>query len=92
MSGKNDKEIYFAVYLTLLALTALTAASYFFGFGALLGVVFAIGVASAKACMIAYYFMHLREASAVYYGIAVVGVLAVLILAVGIMPDIALRL
>lgn len=84
--------LYLAVYLTLLALTGLTIACSAFGFAPILGVTVAVAVASMKAGLIAYYFMHLREERALICGVAVVGVVAVLVLAAGILPDIALRL
>ncbi|MBI5597311.1 MAG: cytochrome C oxidase subunit IV family protein [Elusimicrobia bacterium] len=84
--------LYLAVYLTLLALTVVTVACSYMGFEPILGVTVAIGVAAAQAAHIGAYFMHLREEKAVIYGVAVAGVLAVLVLAAGILPDIALRL
>ncbi|MBI2363219.1 MAG: cytochrome C oxidase subunit IV family protein [Elusimicrobia bacterium] len=84
--------LYLAVYLTLLALTVVTVACSSMGFEPILGVTVAIGVASAKAALIGAYFMHLRTEKALIYGVAVAGVVAVLVLAAGILPDIALRL
>ena len=88
----DEDKLYLGVYLTLLGLTALTIACSSFGFAPILGVTAALAVAATKAGLIAFYFMHLRKESALIYGVAVVGVVAVLVLAAGILPDIALRL
>lgn len=90
--AKNEDTLHLAVYLALLALTAVTVGSAFVGVGPLLGVTFALGVAAAKAALIVWYFMHLSHEKALLWGVAAVGAVAVAILAVGILPDIALRL
>ena len=80
------------VYLALLALTGVTVASALAGVGPVLAVTFAVGVAAMKASLIGWYFMHLSHERALIYGVAAAGVIAVVILAVGILPDIALKL
>lgn len=84
--------LYLTVYLTLLVLTVVTVGASYMGFEPILGVTVALGVAGAKATLIGAYFMHLSEERAVIYGVVVAGVLAVLVMAAGILPDIALRL
>lgn len=88
----SEDRLYLGVYLALLALTAVTVASALVGVGPLLAVTFAVGVASMKASLIGWYFMHLSHERALVYGVAAVGVIAVVVLAVGILPDIALKL
>jgi len=93
----NDTEtcedrLYLGVYLALLALTAVTVSSALVGVGPLLAVTFAVGVAAMKASLIGWYFMHLSHERALIYGVAAAGVIAVVVLAVGILPDIALKL
>lgn len=89
---RSEDRLYLGVYLALLALTAVTVASALAGVGPLLAVTFAVGVASMKASLIGWYFMHLSHERSLIYGVAVAGVIAVIILAVGILPDIALKL
>lgn len=94
MTNEDAREdrLYLAIYLALLALTAVTAGSALAGLGPLLAVTLALGVASMKAALIGWYFMHLSHERALIYGVAAAGVVAVVILAVGILPDIALKL
>lgn len=96
MTMANEKTshdgLYLGVYLLLLTLTAVTVACAQFHFAPVLGVTVALGVAAMKASLIATYFMHLSEERAVIYGVAALGVVAVAVLALGILPDIALRL
>lgn len=94
MTNEDSREdrLYLAIYLALLALTAATAASALAGLGPMLAVTLALGVAAMKAALIGWYFMHLSHERALIYGVAAAGVVAVVILAVGILPDIALKL
>ena len=87
-----EDRLALGVYLSLLALTGVTVASALVGVGPVLAVTFAVGVAAMKASLIGWYFMHLSHERALIYGVAAVGVIAVIILAVGILPDIALKL
>lgn len=88
----REDRLYLAIYLSLLALTAVTALSALAGPGPVLAVTLALGVAAMKASLIGWYFMHLSHERALIYGVAAAGVVAVVILAVGILPDIALKL
>ncbi|TBR23509.1 hypothetical protein EPO15_05850 [bacterium] len=88
----SEDRLYLGVYLALLALTAVTVGSALMGLSPLLAVTFAVGVAAMKASLIGWYFMHLSHERALIYGVAAAGVIAVVILAVGILPDIALKL
>ncbi|TPW20062.1 MAG: hypothetical protein FD126_2064 [Elusimicrobia bacterium] len=88
----SEDRLTLGVYLALLVLTGITIASSLAGVGPVLAVTFAVGVAAMKASLIGWYFMHLSHERALIYGVAAVGVIAVVILAVGILPDIALKL
>lgn len=88
----SEDRLTLGVYLALLALTGVTVASALVGVGPVLAVTFAVGIAAMKASLIGWYFMHLSHERALIYGVAAVGVIAVIILAVGILPDIALKL
>lgn len=87
-----EDRLALGVYLALLALTGVTVASSLAGVGPVLAVTFAVGVAAMKASLIGWYFMHLSHERALIYGVAALGVIAVIVLAVGILPDIALKL
>lgn len=91
-SELSEDRLVLGVYLALLALTGVTVASSLVGVGPLLAVTFAVGVAAMKASLIGWYYMHLSHERALIYGVAAAGVIAVVILAVGILPDIALKL
>lgn len=84
----NDDALDLGVYLSLLALTAATlAAGHFTHGGRIMTVVLAMLIATGKAALIGFYFMGLRRERAMTFVILGVGVLAVLILLVGILPD-----
>ena len=53
---------YVVVYLVLLGLLGTTVGTYYLQLGAL-GVAANLGIAAAKALLIAWFFMHLREVS-----------------------------
>ncbi len=86
----NEKKLYFTVYLTLLALTAATVGFFYLNAGRGVAIITAFTIASLKAWFIAFYFMHLREEKALIYGIITVGVTAIVILAVGTLPDLSI--
>lgn len=88
----NQIAVYTWVYVALVAATLFTAASAFFPFGAVMSVSIALAVAGLKSALIAYYFMHLGSEKGLIVFIFAIGIVAVLILAVGILPDVALKL
>lgn len=94
MSAHNSDEsfVFGAVFALLLILTAVTIVSARFGMEPLMGVVVAMGVASAKAGLIGIYFMRLRREPVVVWCLVVAGISAVATLAIGILPDMALKL
>ncbi len=90
MAKKNDVSL--PIYIGLITLTLLSMASYYMGFGRSLAVAAALSIAVVKACTIAFYYMHVKDEPPIVYAIIFVGLAAVFILAVGIFPDLALRL
>lgn len=88
LDSQNDDGVNLAVYLSLLALTAatLTASRLNHG-GRILVVSVALIIASMKASLIGFYFMGLRRERALTLAIIAVGLIAVAILLVGIIPD-----
>lgn len=52
----------------------------------------ALGFAAVKAALIGWFFMRLRHEGWIVRGAVLVGVFAVLVMAVGILPDIAIQL
>ncbi len=86
----NDElALYTRVYIGLIALTVITVACYGLHLARIPAVALAMGIATVKAYLIGMFFMHLREDRPLVIGIAVTGILAVLILIVGILPDMA---
>lgn len=63
MSGHvSSIKVYLSIFLTLMALTAVTIAVAFVNLGELNKVV-ALGIASFKATLVVLYFMHVKYAS-----------------------------
>lgn len=88
MTTSDGDALDLGVYLALLALTAATlAASRLSHGGRIMGVSLALILASAKATLIGFYFMGLRRERAMTFVILGAGVLAVLALLIGILPD-----
>lgn len=90
---EKESKLYASVFGFLVVLTILTVAAYFVGQGGgrVMAVTVALSIASVKALLIALYFMHVKDEHLLIQGIALVGIVAVVILAVGIFPDIGLR-
>lgn len=88
----SDETVDLGVYLALLALTAATlAAGQLSHGGRVVAVSLALIVAAAKASLIGFYYMGLRRERPMMFAILAVGVLAVLALLVGILPDMTFR-
>jgi len=84
----SDDALDLGVYLSLLALTAVTlAASHFTHGGRIMAVVLALIIASVKASLIGFYYMGLRRERAMMFVILGIGAVAVGILLIGILPD-----
>lgn len=76
-------------YVSLVMLTALTVAASLLHLTRGAAVAFALTVAAVKAAVIGWYFMHLRVERPLVWVVVVVGVVALAILVVGILPDLA---
>ncbi len=84
----SDDALDLGVYLSLLALTVATVGvSHFTHGGRIMAVSLALIIASVKASLIGFYFMGLRRERALMFIILGIGAVAVLILLVGILPD-----
>lgn len=84
----SDENIDLAVYVVLLVLTAATlGASLLHMGGRIMAVSVALIIASMKASFIGYYYMGLRRERALAWYILAVGAIAVLVLLVGLLPD-----
>lgn len=86
----SDEKFSTVLFGGLVAITLLsvTASRLHLGRGA--AVFVALGFAAIKAFLIGWYFMRLKSAGAVPRGAVIVGIVAVLILAFGIFPDVGL--
>lgn len=88
LDAHADDALDLGVYLALIAFTGATlAASLFNHGGRIMAVAVALIIASVKASLIGFYYMGLRRERALTFAILGVGLLAVLILLVGILPD-----
>lgn len=76
------------VFGGLLALTAVTIGFYFLPLTRIPALTLALTLASLKAGLIGWFFMDLRKADALTLGVVISGVVAVVILTVGILPDV----
>jgi caa(3)-type oxidase subunit IV len=80
------------VFVALLALTATTVGVSALHFGRGTAVALALGVAAVKAALIGWNFMDVRSAPPLVRGVVLVGVSALVVLVVGLAPDVGLRL
>ncbi len=85
--SEPDEGLDLIVYLFLLALTGLTLAAAHFGEGRLMATSIALIIAGAKASLIGFYYMGLRKERALMWFVLAVAAGAVLILLLGILPD-----
>lgn len=84
----SDDGLDLGVYLSLLTLTVATVGvSHFTQGGRIMAVVLALIIASIKGSLIGFYYMGLRRERAMMFIILGIGVVAVGILLVGILPD-----
>jgi cytochrome c oxidase subunit 4 len=65
---------YFAVFIALLAFTALTTSVAFLDLGGVGNVAVALAIAVGKAALVALYFMHLRYSSRLVWLFASAGI------------------
>ena len=89
----DDLALYRVIYGVLVALTLVTVTASALGGGNGRGfaITVALVIAAAKAALIGLYFMHLKDERPLVLGIVATGLVAIAILAIGILPDIALR-
>ncbi len=80
---------YLAIFLTLVVLTAITVGVYFLHpQSELVKILLALLIASVKAILVAYFFMHLKFEGKLIYSIFVVPLLLCVLLVVALIPDI----
>lgn len=73
---KKHVRVYITVFVTLLALTAVTVAISMFHLGTTAAIIVALCIASLKASLVAGYFMHLiSEKKLIYATLAITAVL-----------------
>jgi caa(3)-type oxidase subunit IV len=88
LAHHSDEGIDLAVYVCLLALTGATLAASLLNHGGRIMVVsVALIIAAMKASFIGFYYMGLRRERALVWAILGAGLAAVLILFVGLLPD-----
>jgi cytochrome c oxidase subunit IV len=89
---QREDDVNLIIYLSLLALTGATLAAGVFGhIGRLMTVSIALIIAALKGSLIGLYYMGLRREHVLTYVILSVSLLAVLILLIGIFPDLTFR-
>jgi cytochrome c oxidase subunit 4 len=84
-------KVYLTIFLTLMAMTALTVAAAYVHLGALNTLV-ALSIASFKATLVVLYFMHVRHASRLTKLVVVTGLFFLAILLGETMIDYATRM
>jgi cytochrome c oxidase subunit IV len=84
-------KLYVAIFLTLMALTAITIAVAYINLGALNKIV-ALGIASFKATLVVLYFMHVKYASRMTKLVVVSGFFFLMILLSLTMADYGSRM
>ena len=86
--ARSEEGLNLGVYLALLFLTGATlTAGVLHQGGRIMVVSVALIIATLKASLIGFYYMGLRRERALTFAILAVGLIAVLILLVGIFPD-----
>ncbi|MBI4346694.1 MAG: cytochrome C oxidase subunit IV family protein [Elusimicrobia bacterium] len=91
LSTHSDDGINLAVYVALLALTAVTLGASLIHGGRLLTVSVAMIIAALKASLIGFYYMGLKNERLLTWVVLGIGALAVAVLLVGILPDMTIR-
>lgn len=86
----GGSRVYLAVFAGLLALTVVTVLVSYVDLG-LMNVVVALLIASAKASLVALFFMHLKGESRLVWGFALVPILFLALIIVGTLVDTQLR-
>ncbi len=84
------RRTYIAVYAALVALTIVTVSVSYVDLG-MMNVVVALLIASAKASLVALFFMHLKGENRLVWGFALVPILFLLLIIFGTLVDTQLR-
>lgn len=80
---------YIAIFLALVVLTAITVGVYFLHpTSDLVKILLALLIASVKAILVAYFFMHLKFEGKLIYTIFIVPLLLCVLLVVALIPDV----
>lgn len=90
MSGTASTRIYFLSFFALLFLTFLTVTAAFINFGPL-NIAIALTIAVIKATLVTLYFMHLRYSIHLARIFVAGGLLWLILLITGILPDFMMR-
>jgi cytochrome c oxidase subunit 4 len=88
--SRGGSRVYLAVFAGLLALTVVTVLVSYVDLG-LMNVVVALLIASAKASLVALFFMHLKGESRLVWGFALVPILFLALIILGTLVDTQLR-
>ena len=86
----NSRRTGIAVFVALLLLTVVTVLVSYVDLG-LLNVVVALLIASAKASLVALFFMHLKGESRLVWGFALVPIAFLVLILLGTLSDTMLR-
>jgi cytochrome c oxidase subunit 4 len=86
----TSRRAYIAVFVALLLLTVITVLASYVDLG-LLNVVVALLIASAKASLVALFFMHLKGESRLVWGFALVPIFFLALILLGTLVDTMLR-
>jgi cytochrome c oxidase subunit 4 len=84
------RRTYFAVYAALVVLTIVTVLVSYVHLG-IMNVVVALLIASAKASLVALFFMHLKWESRLVWGFALVPIFFLTLIILGTLSDTLLR-
>jgi len=84
------RRTYFAVYITLVLLTVVTVLVSYVNLG-LMNVLVALLIASAKASLVALFFMHLKSEDRLVWGFALVPIAFLALIIFGTLVDTMLR-
>ncbi len=80
---------YYAIFASLVVLTAITVGVYFLHpTSELVKILLALLIASVKAILVAYFFMHLKFEGKLIYTIFIVPLLLCVLLVVALIPDV----
>jgi cytochrome c oxidase subunit 4 len=86
----GSRRVYFGVFAALLVLTVVTVLVSYVDLG-LMNVVVALLIASAKASLVALFFMHLKGESGLVWGFALVPIFFLALIILGTLVDTQLR-